>query len=129
MSTVEYLIDTNILIYHTKGSEAVSNFFNDIIAKQRFNLSILTKIEFLGWEKHSSEGFQKCRRLIDLANVYAVDEDIAEQAIELKRRSKIKLADAVIAATALVNNFKLVTRNMEDYKGVKGLEIFNPFKR
>jgi predicted nucleic acid-binding protein len=34
----------------------------------------------------------------------------------------------VIAATALVNNLKLVTRNVDDYKGVKGLEIFNPFK-
>lgn len=56
MFTLEYLIDTNILIYHTKGSEAVSNFISDIIAKQGFNLSILTKIEFLGWEKHSSEG-------------------------------------------------------------------------
>jgi predicted nucleic acid-binding protein len=34
----------------------------------------------------------------------------------------------VIAATALVNNLKLATRNMEDYKAVKELEIFNPFK-
>jgi predicted nucleic acid-binding protein len=127
MSVVEYLIDTNILIYHTKGLKSVSNFISEIIAKQAFNLSILTKIEFLGWNKHSSEGFEKCRRLIELANVYTVDEDIAEQAIELKRQSKIRLADAVIAATAIVNNFKLVTRNVDDYKAVKGLEIFNPF--
>jgi len=45
----------------------------------------------------------------------------------LKRQSKIKLADAVIAATAIVNNFKLVTRNVDDYKVVKELEVFNPF--
>ena len=45
----------------------------------------------------------------------------------MKRRVKIKLTDAVIAATALVNNFKLVTRNVDDYKAVKELEIFNPF--
>ncbi len=88
----------------------------------------MTKIEFLGWDKHSSEGFEKCRRLIELANVYVVDEDVAEQAIELKRQSKIKLADAVIAATAIVNDFKLVTRNVDDYKAVKGLEVFNPFR-
>jgi len=49
------------------------------------------------------------------------------KAIELKRQSKIKLADAVIAATAIVNNFKLVTRNVDDYKVVKELEVFNPF--
>jgi hypothetical protein len=126
MSTAEYLVDTNILIYHTAGSEAVSNFIRDLVAQQAFNVSVLTKIEFLGWDKHSPEGFQKCRELIELANVYFVDDDTAEKAIELKRRAKIKLADAVIAATALMNDFKLVTRNVDDYKAVKGLHIFNP---
>ena len=128
MSTTEYLIDTNILIYHTKGSQAVSSFMSDVVAQRTFNISILTKIEFLGWEKHTPEGFQKCEQLVKLANIYPVDEDIAEQAIGLRRRVKIKLADAVIAATALVNNLKLATRNMEDYKAVRELEIFNPFK-
>lgn len=128
MSIVEYLIDTNILIYHTKGSEVVSNFISDIIAKQRFNISILTKIEFLGWDKHSAEGFKRCQQLIALANVYGLDDEIAEEAIELKRQSKIKLADAVIAATAIMNNFKLVTRNVDDYKMVKELKVFNPFE-
>ncbi len=101
---------------------------SDLVAQRAFNISILTKIEFLGWEKHTPEGFQKCEQLVKLANIYPVDEDIAEQAIGLRRRVKIKLADAVIAATALVNNLKLATRNMEDYKAVKQLEIFNPFK-
>ena len=127
MSTTEYLIDTNILIYHTEGSEVVSNIIREALARKAFNVSVLTKIEFLGWEKHSPEGFEKCSRLIKLSNVYLIDDDIAEKTIELKRRVKIKLADAVIAATALVNNFKLVTRNVDDYKAVKELEIFNPF--
>src|SRR4030043_1845043 len=127
MSIVEYLIDANILIYHTKASEVVSNFIRDIIAKQRFNISILTKIEFLGWNRHSAEGFKRCRQLIELANIYGLDEEIAEKAIALKRQSKIKLADAVIAATAIMNNFKLVTRNVDDYKMVKELKVFNPF--
>jgi len=127
MSTTEYLIDTNILIYHTKGLHAASKFIDEVIARQGFNISILTQIEFLGWEKHTVEGSRKCRRLIELANVYSIDEDIAEKAIDLKRRAKIKLADAVIAATALVNNLKLATRNVDDYKAVKDLEILNPF--
>jgi hypothetical protein len=127
MSTAEYLVDTNILIYHTVGSEVISNFIRNLIVQEAFNVSVLTKIEFLGWDKHSPEGFQKCRELIELANLYFVDDDTAEKAIELKRRGKIKLADAVIAATAIVNNLRLVTRNVDDYKAVKGLEVFNPF--
>ena len=58
---------------------------------------------------------------------YLIDDDIAEKTIELKRRVKIKLVDAVIAARALVNNFKVVTRNVDDYKAIKEPEIFNPF--
>lgn len=39
----------------------------------------------------------------------------------------MKLADAVIAATALVGNLRLATRNVADFKGIDGLETLNPF--
>ena len=127
MSTIDCLIDTNILRYHTKGFQTSIDFLNNIISQQPFNMSILTKIEFLGWDKHTPEGFEKCKQLIEPANIYPVDEDIAGKAIELRRKVKIGLADAVIAATALLNNLKLVTRNVDDFKAVEGLEVINPF--
>lgn len=57
-----------------------------------------------------------------------MDDEIANKAIELRRERSIKLADAVIAATALVNNFKLATRNVDDFNMIKKLEIINPFE-
>jgi len=44
------------------------------------------------------------------------------------RAKKIKLADAVIAPTALVNNLSLVTTNMRDFKGIRDLQIINPLR-
>ena len=126
MPAIEYLIDTNILIYHTKGSQGTIKFFDNLITQRSFNISILTKIEFLGWSKHTPEGFQKCQALIKPANIFPVDEKIANKAIELRRKKAIKLADAVIAATALVNNLKLATRNVDDFKAIAGIEIVNP---
>jgi predicted nucleic acid-binding protein len=126
MSATDYLIDTNILVYHTKGSQLSVNFISNLIVQNSFNISILSKIEFLGWDKHTSDGFEKCKKLIESANIYNVDGDIANKAIELKREKKIKLADAVIAATALVNSLKLATRNVEDFKMIEGLEVTNP---
>jgi toxin FitB len=127
MSTFEYLIDTNVLIYHTKGSQVTIDFLANLVTQHTFNISILTKIEFLGWDKHTPEGFEKCNRLIEFANVYPVDEDIANKAIELPRRKRsIKLADAVIAATTITHNLKLATGNLEDFKAIKGLEVINP---
>jgi predicted nucleic acid-binding protein len=36
--------------------------------------------------------------------------------------------DAIIAATALEHGLMLVTQNVNDFKGVEGLRILNPFE-
>ena len=128
MSETGYLIDTNILIYHTKGFPHTIDFISQLISQRSFHISILTKIEFLGWDKHTPDGFERCRRLLEFANVYLLEEPIADKAIQLKREMNIKLADAVIAATAIINNMKLATRNVGDFKMIKELEIVNPFE-
>ena len=122
-----YLVDTNLLIYHTKGSQTAVDFLSSLISQGAFNISILTKIEFLGWDKHTPEGLARCQELIEQADIYPVDEETANRAIELRREKKIKLADAVIAATALLNSLTLATRNIDDFKDIEGLEIINPF--
>ena len=121
------LIDTNILIYHIKGSRIATNFIKELIECHSFNISILTKIEFLGWNKHTPLSFKKCSRLIELANIYPLDDEIANKAIDFRRKIMIKLVDAVISATAILNNLKLATRNIDDFKAIKELEIINPF--
>jgi predicted nucleic acid-binding protein len=124
----EYLLDTNILIYHfadTIPKKEVNNI--EEIFRTSFNISILTKIEFLGWEKHTEEGFEKAREFISFANVFSLTDEIVDLTIDIRRQSKMKLPDAVIAATALNNNLILVTRNDNDFKDINGLEIYNPF--
>lgn len=124
----EYLLDTNILIYlfaDTIPKKEVNKI--EEIFRTSFNISILTKIEFLGWEKHTEEGFEKAREFISFANVFPLTDEIVDLTIDIRRHSKIKLPDAVIAATALNNNLIIVTRNDNDFKGIKVLEIYNPF--
>src|SRR4030065_1737974 len=121
MSANEYLIDTNILIYHTKGSQHTIAFITDLINKHAFNIFILTKIEFFGWDKHTPDGYEKCKRLLESAVIYSLDDAIADKAIELKKKLNIKLADAVIAATAILNNLRLSTRNVDDFRMIDEL--------
>jgi predicted nucleic acid-binding protein len=92
------------------------------------NISIITKIEFLGWNKHTPDGLEKCNRLIKNTRIFPVNEDVADRAIEIRQEKKIKLPDAVIAATALLNDLTLATRNVDDFKEVEGLLIHNPFQ-
>lgn len=71
---------------------------------------------------------QKCKNLIDIATVFPLDDAVAEKAIDLKRMKNIRLADAVIAATALCYNLQLVTRNSDDFKMIEGLHVLNPLE-
>jgi predicted nucleic acid-binding protein len=52
---------------------------------------------------------------------------MADTIIEIRQQKKIKLGDAIIAATALLNNFTLVTRNQKDFEKINGINILNPF--
>ena len=121
------LLDTNILVYHVVGSPPATEFLNKVIADQSFGLSILSVIEFLGWHGHSERKFLDCKELVGLGTVFPVSEEVAEKAIELRRSRRIKLADAIIASTALVNDLNLATRNVRDFKGINNLRIINPF--
>lgn len=124
---VSLLLDTNVLMYHVAGQPAATKFLEETIAGRSFCLSILSVIEFLGWHGHTDEEFAECKGLIGLATILPVSNEVADKAIELRRSKRIKLADAVIASTALVNNLKLVTGNVRDFRGIRDLQIINPF--
>jgi len=124
-----YLIDTNILIYYLADAipkEEINRV--EEILKTSFNISIITKIEFLGWRGHTEEGFKKAKEFISFARIISLEDEIANLTMDLRRKYKIKLPDAIIAATALYYDLTLVTRNEKDFEGIKGLEIYNPFK-
>ena len=58
--------------------------------------------------------------------VLGLTDEIADKAIELRKNSKIKLPDAIIAASAIANNFDLLSRNVDDFKNVSGLKVIDP---
>ena len=97
------------------------------ILKHSFIISIITKIELLGWRKHTREGYEIARDFLDRAEILPIDDDLAELTLELVRNNNIKLADALIAATALSNELVLVTRNEDDFSILANIEIYNPF--
>lgn len=57
---------------------------------------------------------------------YNINNEIISETIFLRKQYKIKLPDAIIAATALVNNWILVTINTKDFEKIKNLKFINP---
>jgi len=120
-----YLIDTNIIIYFLSQELPPNSLtFISKIIDDEFNLSVISKIEVLGYPNTK----ESTVKFIALANVFNIDDRIVDVTIQLRREYlKIKLPDAIIAATALVNNFELITRNTKDFKKIKSLKVIDPF--
>jgi len=123
-----FLIDTNILIYYIGNviPQASVKKMNQIIA-ETFNISIISKIEFLGWHRYTENDYGKAVKFIRSAVVIPLKDKIIAQTISVKRKHNIKLPDAVIAATCLIDEYTLVTRNVRDFDKISGLRFYNPF--
>jgi toxin FitB len=127
MESIGYLIDTNILIYHFADEIPEGEQYKiKTILKKSFNISIITQIEFLGWKRHTESGFKEAKEFLQKSRIIYIDEQIASRTIDIRKRSSIKLPDALIAATALSGNYILVTRNEADFQHL-GLTLYNPF--
>ena len=103
--------------------EAGRKFIAEIIDEE-FTVSFITYIEFLGYKDATKE----TEDFIALANVLEINKEIIQRCIKVRKSNVVKLPDAIIAATALVNDLTLTTRNMSDFKNIPGLKIVNPWE-
>ncbi len=127
MEQQKHLIDTNAIIDYLGNKIPYSGmqFMNTIIDSIP-NISIITKIEVLGYNTNNSE-YQLLTDFMEDANVIELSKNVAEFCIELRKNHKIKLPDAIIASTALATDSALITRNITDYKNINGLVVINPY--
>ena len=121
-----YLLDTNILIYYFNGEmeSQVKNKTSEMM-KISFQISVISKMEFLGFPFNPEEK-QQAIKLLEFASIKPLNDEIVQRVIEIRQEKRIKLPDAIIAATAIEYNSLLVTRNIADFKSLN-LETYNPF--
>ena len=124
-----FLLDTSIIIYILNNSLPVESldFMAKLLSEDGCNISVISQMEILGFKSATEQEQQKAQDLIDDATIFALTEPIVQKTIELRRQHKTKLPDAIIAATALVHDLTLVSRNDGDFKRIPDLKYLNPF--
>jgi len=123
----EYLLDSNAIIGYLAGKIPASGMkiLSEIIDKIP-NVSVISQIEVMRFND-TRENEAILEKFINLSRIYPLSNNVVKHTINLCKKSNIKLPDAIIAATALIENFTLVTRNITDFKKVPDLILLDPW--
>jgi predicted nucleic acid-binding protein len=124
---MKYLFDSNILIYHLRGSlnqRGKDLVFAGLSGEGAY--SIISKIELLGFNQSAGEE-QQARLFLSGLQELELTSRIAEQTIQIRKNHRIELPDAAIAATAIIHQLESVTRNSSDFIRISGLSIIDSF--
>jgi predicted nucleic acid-binding protein len=117
-----YLIDTSAVSKALTGqlnTTAMQLMLDALRAEHR--LSVITRIELLVWNPPSEKLKVDVRLLIDNSTILSLTEPIILQTVRIRRQHRVKLPDALIAATAMAHNLTLLSTNDRDFETITGL--------
>ena len=118
-----YLLDTNSVIYFFNGEEPISKLIKE--AENSISISFITKIELLCFETEN-DTTKKIAEFISEIEVVYISDEIIEMTIDYRKTVKLKIPDAIIAATAKVKELTLVTADKSLTQKLKELKIVTP---
>jgi predicted nucleic acid-binding protein len=117
------LLDSNIIIYSYQSEYPA---IDHLIATKPIKLSEISYIETIGYQKITPLEEQYLKALFAATTVLPIDSTVIKQATSLRQQRKMSLVDALIAATALIYELTLITRNTADFKWILDIELINP---
>lgn len=119
-----YILDTNALIYFLKNEAHAAPVIEDLLGKSApIYISTITELELFAYPRLTVEDIRNIEDVLKLLAIIALDSHIARIAGQLRRLYGLKTPDSAIAATTLFTGSTLVTRNINDFKRVKGLKL------
>ncbi len=128
---IKYLWDTNTAIYYLQqqfplGAE---EFIDNILLQNQPIISVITEIELLCWKNATPNDIIVLNNFINNSVVLELEKDIKFKTASIRKSHKIKLPDAIIAATAIVFDLALLSRNISDFATIEGLNLIDPWSK
>jgi len=125
MNGNKVLLDSNVIIFASKGKVNIDDLFQ---THDHFYVSIINYMEVLGYEFDKSEDEEIILEILKNTEIINTNIEIAETVVSYRKKSKIKLPDAIILATAKFVNAELLTDNTEDFKNIDNSVKVAPIK-
>lgn len=119
---VKIFLDTNSIIDLLKED---INVIEEVNSADEVMISVINELEFKSFSDlslHDKNLFDAFASIVTVLDLNSSDVILKNKIIEIRSVYKIKLPDAIIAATAIINNAKLVTGD-KGFKKVKELQL------
>jgi hypothetical protein len=110
MSGNKYLLDTNFILGILKSDPLILAQVSSLMLHvNECSYSAITRMELLGFHSITREEESLIRQKLDRLSYLPLTGNIENVVIDLRQSRKIKLPDAIIAATALCAGIELLT--------------------
>ena len=119
------MIDSNVVIdfFNGKLPEKARQFISGVIPE----ISIITNIELFASKNIPETELRLLQNFVSICTVHAINAKLIDVTIGIRQNSRVKLPDALIAATAITNNLVLLSRNTADFGKIIDLISIDPY--
>ena len=117
MNGNSFLLDTNISLGCVKGDETALGFVGER-SDSALYVSVITRMELLAFSGLTSEQEEIIHNFLGDTSVVPLNADVERIAIALRRETRRKLPDAIVAATAVWLGAPLATADKKLSKTV-----------
>ena len=110
------LVDTNLIILGIGGNSEVRM----LLEGHSLSISVITEIELLSIPFQSTHEERLMRDFISNCFIIDLDSEVKWQTVQIRKRLKVKLPDAIIAASAIAKKLPLFTAD-KGFRKIPGL--------
>jgi predicted nucleic acid-binding protein len=120
------IIDTDILIDTSRNKSEAIDYLQNLQASSTLAISAVTQMELIVGCTNKAD-LRKIENFLQQFSIIKIDQDISDRSVELLKFYRLShgllIADSLIAATAIVWDYPLATKNQRDYKFIQELNL------
>jgi len=118
MNGIDLLVDSNIVVYFLFGYKNVQKYF--LISRPA--LSFISELEVLSSSNFIGNDFDNAQSLLKKHEIIGYLPELRDIIVYIRSKKKLKLPDAIIAATAIYLNVPLVSAD-KGFMNIDGLDL------
>lgn len=118
------IVDTDVLIDYSRGIEKAKERIVELDREYHLAISVITQLELMVG-CNNKQDFKHLKNFLRNFEIIPLNSKISFQAVELFEKFRLShgvlIPDMLIASTAISYDAPLLSKNMKDYRFIKGL--------